>query len=140
MKVVLLVIVSLLYVGCGSGSTSEVVKKSVGKSLSDLGNSDEYVVARDITVHEIPAIKLNDYLVKVMVNKSLSEDDITHDTYTVFGTINNSKEHFVTYVNGKYPKDAKLVVRVFSKDGKLLAESQAKKIKGELDFGNITVK
>ena len=148
MKHLYMVVALLFVVGCGSGSSSsskqkesnsnDLETKSVLHTVKD--SYSNYTNAKTRMVQNVPDINEQNYILRLYADKTIGEDDLSNETYAVGVHVNNSKLLVFGELNGNYPKDTKLVVKVFSKDGKLLAESQAKKIKDELDFGNIVVK
>ena len=148
MKHLYMIVALLFIVGCGSGSSSpstqkesnsnELETKSVLHSIRD--SYSDYTNAKTRMVQNVPDINYQGYILRVYADKTIGDDELSNETYAVGVHVNDSRLLVFGELNGNYPKDTKLVVKVFSKDGKLLAESQAKNIKDELDFGNITVK
>jgi hypothetical protein len=137
-----LIIVGLLFVGCGGSSNSSNVSskenKVVEKSTKMENEIQNSVVAKDTLVHDVVK-KVGEYILKATVDKTIGEDDVSKDVISVHGTVNNQKA--LLLLNSNYPKGTKIVVEVYDSENNLVGVSSPKEYQADVvDFGSISIK
>ncbi|RUM66758.1 MAG: hypothetical protein DSZ06_02665 [Sulfurospirillum sp.] len=147
MKILSLSLLLFLIVGCGSNSNvkenidkKEELHKETIQNMSIKDNYANFIVAKNNIVRE-SKYSSGDYILKAYTDQTIGSDNPSQNVYQVYGKINS--ENFVLNLNANYPTGTKVVVKVFSKDGKLLKVGDIKKLAGvdqPVNMGNLILK
>jgi len=147
MKIFSLTLLLILLVGCGSDSGKKELKRDVSTTSNKVLQSEaldkktaDFLVGKDNTVHDTKG-EFGDYTVVVYTDHKIGEDEISPNVYQIYGKVDSID--FLLGLNANYPSETQVVIKVFSKDGKLLKVGEVKKLGKTVkpvNMGNLTIK
>jgi len=133
---VVLVLVGLLFVGCGGGVDS-TPKKEVLAITDIVDTTKNYHIAQDNSIHDVN-VTFGKFTV-VVYTDALVETK-SQWSKAIYGKIDGSATNALLTVNANYEDDTAFIIKVF-KENKLVGESNKAIITGgTLEFSDITTK
>jgi archaellum component FlaG (FlaF/FlaG flagellin family) len=136
-KTILMVAMIATLTGCGGSSSSDSTEAISTKSV--VKSDSSFHIAKDPTVHNVER-SFGDYTLKVLTDKSISDDATSNDYTLVYGLVDGKDTKALLPINANYPKGTNVIVEAYDGDNLVTKSNPTTINSNEVNFGSISTK